>query len=67
MTIEEIIAGAKQDLEIAMKTMPDGVAELSDYELWGKDFVAKLVSNPATSHNRHRLKRTSGLVRGARR
>jgi hypothetical protein len=44
MTIERFIANAKHDLEIATKTMPDGVAELEDYEYWGKDFVAKLVS-----------------------
>jgi hypothetical protein len=45
MSITEIIASAKSELEVAMKTMPDGVAELIDYEYWGKDFVAKLVSN----------------------
>ena len=45
MSLIAIIADNKKKLTETMRFMPDGVAEASDYEAWGKQFVDKLVSN----------------------
>jgi len=45
MSLDSIIADARQELKDTLLYLPDGVAETSDYEIWGKQFAEKLVRN----------------------
>jgi hypothetical protein len=43
MSLELTITRSKAELDTCLLTIPEGVAELADYELWGTDFLIKLV------------------------
>jgi hypothetical protein len=46
MSLASMISQSKEALETLMITIPDGVADDSDYEIWVKKFSALLVRPP---------------------
>jgi hypothetical protein len=48
MSLKGILFDNKEALVEVMKFMPEGVAEATDYEQWGKTFIGCLVSDRIT-------------------